>query len=300
MAAAAITTKKFQEGASKLFLATAQLELDLIRSDLAEMAVRFADLLMKQKLLFKEDCRDHSKSFELITAVFIREPHNHARDESDDSMITDTHETEDELNGNINGLRFGVDDKFIYNTLSIPDINGRQPDKLRENEIKLIMETKKDLKNTLHRGIRCFHSQLRKIKMINTTKEVLLESATVQKANATANTLNEGDGDNGDNLPQDSESLHELIGAIVLEKLNNNKIKKPKQKKEVKDQRGAQRQGTQGGGASPNTNTAAKKKKKKAKSKKKKKAAAEKAAAVEQGSVAASSNKRRRPPTESS
>ena len=299
------TTKKFQEEASKHFQAVARLELDLIRADLAEMAVRFSDLLMKQKLLYKEDCRDHSNSNELITAVFISEPTNHARVDGD--MIVDTQEAQAELDRNVAKLRFAQDDQFIYDILRINDPSGTQPNALHENEIELIMNTKKDLKNTLIRGICCFHAQLRKVKMIATTKEVLLESTTIDLADKTAHNLNEGNSDNdNDKLPQDAESLQDLIGAIVLEKLNTKKSNDSKKQKEVKEKRGAHRQGNQGGGASSNTNATQKKKKAREKLKKKKNAAAiakkkaNQAAAAARDSVAASSNKRRRPPAQSS
>ena len=293
-------TEKFQDDAAKCFLAAAELELDLIRSDLAEMAVKFADLLMKQKLLFKEDCRDHSKSSELITAVFIRDPTNHP---NYSEMIVDTEETQKDLSNQIKGLRFGVDDAFIYKALTVtPDITGTQPSALHANEVELIMDTKKDLKNTLMRGMLSFHSQLRKVRMHNATKEVLLQSATIKVANSTAEDLNKGNGTDGVQLPKDAESLQDLIGAIVLDKLNIKKSKK--QQKEVKEQRGAQRQGTQGGGASSNINATTQKKKREKLKKKKlaaaalaKKKKAGKAVAAAKDSVAANSNKRRRPPT---
>ena len=148
------------------------------------------------------------------------------------------------------------------------------------------------------------HAQLRKVKMFATTKEVLLESTTVDLADKTAHNLNEGNGNNdNDKLPQDTESLQDLIGAIVLEKLNTKKSNDSKKQKEVKEKRGAHRQGNQGGGASSNTNAA--QKKKKAKERKKKAVAiakkkANQAAAAAKDSVAANSNKRRRPPAQKS
>ena len=296
--------QKYMKDSAKVFLSVGNLEVELIRQELAEMAVAFANLLMKQKLLMNDDCRDHSKSHELITAVFIREPNNHALVE--DMDLDELESVIESLNSSMDTLRFDTDDEFIYNALAVTPITSGQPPELAEDEIKYILETKKDLKNTLYRGVRAFYLQVRKIKNINQTKEILLETLTASTADGTANALNgDGDKEEGIDLPADVSSLRDLIGSVMLEKMNDKKTTQQKSKSDLNDQRGAKKH--HGGGASSNTNTSTKKKKKE-KAKKKKKAASAKAAkkkaakatAVVNDSDAVNSNKRRRPASTSS
>ena len=296
--------RKYMKDSAKVFLSVGNLELELIRQELAEMAVAFANLLMKQKLLTHNDCRDHSKSHELITAVFIREPNNHA---SVEDMETDQLEgVLESINSSMETLRFDTNDEFIYKALAVTPITSGQPPSLTENEFKFIWNIKKDLKNTLFRGVRAFSLQVRKIKNINQTKEILLETLTASTADGTATALNgDGEKEEGIELPADVSSLRDLIGSVMLEKMNDKKTTQHKSKSDLKDQRGAKKH--HGGGASSNTNASTKKKKKE-KAKKKKKAAAAKVAkkkatkatAVVNDSDAVNSNKRRRPASTSS
>jgi len=294
-------TDKYKEDAAKVFLSAGELELKLIKQDLTKMVLRFANLLMKQKLLMNNDCRDHSQSHMLLTAVFIQEPRNHARIE--EMVVDDTPGALEAINSNMDALRFDADDDFIYNALAIPPVGGSQPSAMTPEELELLIEIKKDLKNTLYRGIRAYYLQIRKIKNTNETKEILLESLTVDIANGTACVINNDD-NNAEKvtLPNDVESLRDLIGSVMLEKMNEKKTSEKKSKADLKDRRGAR-----GGGASSNTNTSTKKEKEKAKRKKKKAAAAKaakkkaaKAAAADKDSVAVKSNKRRRPTNRSS
>ena len=114
---------KLQEENHAKVIQKRKLELKLIKQDLTKMVLRFANLLVKQKLLMNNDCRDHSQSHTLLTAVFIQEPRNHARVE--DMIVDDTPGALEAINSNMDALRFDADDDFIYTALAI-DRNGGQ------------------------------------------------------------------------------------------------------------------------------------------------------------------------------
>lgn len=296
-------TDAFKRDTANVFKASAELELKLIKQELSRMVLSFSDLLIKQKLLTKNDCRDHSLSKELITAVFIQEPRNHARTDIEAMIVDDTPGALEDIIGNIDTLRFNADDDFIYAALSIPEAGSSQPSAMTNDELVIVNETKKDLKRTLYHVVRSFHVQERKIYNSTKTKEVLLETLTGEVANGTAIEINNDSNNNqeGTKLPDDVESLRDLIGSVMLEKMNSHKISQKKSKNDLKDPRGAR-----GGGASSKTNTPAQKKKKDAQRKKKAAAAkaakkkANRAAAAARDSVVADSNKRRRPTERSS
>ena len=66
------------------------------------------------------------------------------------------------INSNMETLRFDTNDGFIYKALVVTPITSGQPPVLTVNKLKFILETKKDLKNTLYRGVRAFIYKLEK------------------------------------------------------------------------------------------------------------------------------------------
>ena len=244
----------FQTGTAGVFKAAAILELKAVGSALMECSIRFADLLMKYRLLVGNDaCREHKSSPELTIMCFLTEsvPPNLEMDEGIDNLAypgndEDTYDT-------IKRLMFGTDPLDAYKFLNLTRDTNTQPGPISEEEQIAILQVQVQMKKTLVNCLDKFAEQEKEVQLANAAKEMILLTATTKSADDTGEVLAD-DGDESNLLPDSMEELKKMMNAAIIdhEKAKNNNSKPVKEKRGAKKslKKKKKGKGTNGGGAS--------------------------------------------------
>ena len=201
--------KTFQLAMSGYMKQSALLELTALKREALERTAKFADLMVKQKLLADGACRVHSRSNELTVRVF------------------DTVEIEG--GATITELRFGHDDTAVSNANGLDAVPTTQPEPISNKEMDMIMEVRQALKNTISKALLEFDNREKENRLFQKTKEIILQEVTETVADATADELN------GDDvmIPDTVTGLQDLFSQFLIDHENK------KHKKPVKGDRGA-------------------------------------------------------------
>ena len=244
-------TDTFKTETTAVFKDAADLEIKNVRQALMKTVVRFADMLMKQRLLINDVCREHTKSTELTIMVFITEalPPTDIRmgeGADDDEPGIDVYLYREMLK-----LTFGTSKDELYKALDEKRNPGNQPDALSETEKGIITQVQNDLKVCFTHCINSYTKKSNERKMESETKELLLLTATADAGDDTNVRMDEDGNNNNAALPPTVETINDLIKAAIIAHDNE---KRNKTNSSVKDKRGAKstkkKKQTNGGGAS--------------------------------------------------
>ena len=243
-------TTTFKTATAVVFKEACDLEIKNIRLSLMKTVVKFADLLMKQRLLTNDVCREHKKSTELTIMVFLTEAlppvDIHMGQHHDNEPGIDVPLYREMLK-----LVFKTEKEEIYTFLNEKSNPGNQPDALTETEKGLITQVQNDLKVCFTHCINSYIKKTNDRKLESETKELMLITATVAAGDDTNEEMDEdGNKNNNAALPDTVEKINDLIKAAIIAH-DNEKRKKPNSL--VKDKRGAaekKKKQTNGGGAS--------------------------------------------------
>ena len=147
--------KAFQVSMSGYMKESSLLELSALRRKALERTAKFADLMVKQKLLANGACRVHSQSSELTVKVF------------DDVEI--------EGGEGIPELRFGHDDNEVCHVLGLDPVPHSQPEPILDKEMEMVMEVQQALKNTISRALLEYDNREKENRLSQKTKEIILQ-----------------------------------------------------------------------------------------------------------------------------
>ena len=201
--------KTFQVAMSGYMKKSALLELKALRREALERTAKFADLMIKQKLLASGACRVHSRSSELTVRVF-------------DAV-------EISFGIGIPELRFGHNDTGVSNANGLDAVPNTQPDPILGEEMIMVTEVRHALKNTISQALLEFDNREKENRLFQKTKEIILQEVTETVADATADELN------GDDvtIPDTVTGLQDLFSQFLIDHENK------KHKNSVKGDRGA-------------------------------------------------------------
>ena len=147
--------KAFQVSMSDYMKESSLLEISALRRKALERTAKFADLMVKQKLLANGACRVHSQSSELTVKVF------------DDVEI--------EGGEGIPELRFGHDDNEVCHVLGLDPVPHSQPEPILDKETEMVMEVQQALKNTISRALLEYDNREKENRLSQKTKEIILQ-----------------------------------------------------------------------------------------------------------------------------
>ena len=207
--------KAFQVSMSGYMNNSALLELPALKREALERTTKFADLMVKQKLLASGACRVHSRSSELTVRVF-------------DNV---------EIEGGIGipELRFGHDDTGVSHALGLDAVPNTQPDPILTEEMVMVTEVRKALKNTISQALLEFDNGEKENRLSQKTKEIILQEITVTVTDATTDKLN------GDDvmIPDTDTGLQDLFSHFLIDHENKNHKNSVKGDRGAKDGKGA-------------------------------------------------------------
>jgi hypothetical protein len=185
------------------------LEITALKSELHERIVKFADLIVKQKLLLSTDaCRVHTQSNGLTYKLF-ENPKELDDGASDDRNSSDS-ETQPEEHFEDIGLHlFMKPNKDLKTLLSIPVTSDIQ---LNDTEKEIVSYTKKCLKKTISHAFHTYTSTLKDRNVAREAKEILLEAITTEAADNMASALDEET-----DIPNNITDLKDMFNQLLTD-----------------------------------------------------------------------------------
>jgi hypothetical protein len=186
------------------------LERTALRSELLERTVKFADLIVKQKLLLNTDaCRVHTQSNGLTYKLF-ENPKESDGGTSDRDPTESEMQSEDEEHLEDIGLHFFMKpNKDLKTLLSIPANSNIQ---LNDTEKKIVSDTKNCLKKTISHAFKTYTTTLKERSMARETKEILLQAITTEAADDMATALDEET-----DIPTNITDLKDMFNQLLAD-----------------------------------------------------------------------------------